>query len=245
MTTTVAKEYHSSPWAACLAWASNWGALAVSLVLHLLAGSVLINAFSFGTQAQVPKTLKGQLVFAAMVPLAATPTAPTESAIVTKSYQRQTSGLNKAVTEPLLESTASEDRPQTAQGIPVTEAGQTDQGARPTASAQRFRWRGGRQAEDRDRMVQQSMRDGMSSNQLERLLSQLQGIPPDLRAGEPIACELSVAGLICNAQGFAEQAMIAQLGAQVYRGNPGFRPLWLKRDSLGSWSATAQQNQSP
>lgn len=87
-------------------------------------------------------------------------------------------------------------------------------------------------------MVQQSMRDGMSANQLEQLMSHLQSLPRDLRAGAPVECELSAAGLNCNAHGFAEQAMIAQLGAQIYRGNPGFRPIWLKRDSAGGWSAT-------
>jgi len=221
------------------------GALAVSLVLHLVAGSLLVNVFSTGTEAQGPKNQEGDLIFAAMVPLAATSKAPLASPAVTKPDQRQTLGLDEMVTEPLMGVASSEGSSETTQGNPSAGAGQADQEARPTASAQRFRWRGGRQAEDRDRMVQQSIRDGMSAHQLEQLLSYLQSPPRDLPAGAPVECELSAAGVICNAGGFAEQAMIVQLGTQIYRGNPGFRPIWLKRDSAGGWSATSQSNQSP
>lgn len=221
-------------------------ALAVSLALHLLAGGLLVSAFSSGKQVQGPQTGAGDVVFATWAPLKASPSTPLASAGPRAAPEkRQTQDLDKATSEPLIESAAWTPAPATAQGTPVAQAVQSDQEAQGAPSSQRFRWRGGRQAEDRDRMVQQSMRDGMSANQLEQLMSHLQSLPRDLRAGAPVECELSAAGLNCNAHGFAEQAMIAQLGAQIYRGNPGFRPIWLKRDSAGGWSATSQQNESP
>jgi hypothetical protein len=243
--TSGVKDYRPLFADASLSWTSTWTALAVSLVLHLLVGNTLMSAFSPETQAQWARAEEGRVVFAALVPPASRPTTPAVSGVVTKPQDRRAGGSDVSAVEPVLESQASERPQQAAQSTSVTELGRPDQVVRPTASAQRFRWRGGRQAEDRDLMVQQSIRDGMSTHQLEQLLSHLQSLPRNLTAGAPVECELSAAGVICNAEGFAEQPMIAQLAIQIYRVNPGFRPIWLKRDSAGGWSATSQSNQSP